>query len=689
MKKLLNFRYPFYTFLALLFGSVVARSLYAGDVESIVIVCACFLFAIVTSVCYKKILPLCLIVVFFFIGNGWYFLGESQFLGKEYNGENVVIGRVCDVSFVQTSSYSSLILENVSINGESAGNVRVFIYGDASSISVGDKVSFESELEREESYTLGVFNLTSYRNGVRYTASAGVNQITVVEGDMKIDEAFRLNVKNALLSSMSEENAHIAYAVLFGDKTMIDDNTYEIYRSSGIIHILTVSGLHVAFLAGAIYFFLKLFKANKYVIFGVLSVVLLCYCYLCSFSPSVVRATIMAIVLCLSSIARRPYDNLNSLAIAGFIIILFSPLSAVDVGFLMSFCSVLCIFLFTEPLTKCLSFVMPKSIASAMAVSLSAQIGILPFTSSFFSTFNFLSVFANIIILPFFSIVFPLLFVFAFLSSFMPFLSGVFIIFDYCFVFINSIASFFASTSLQIPLKPFSLSVSMFIILLLFSLSGYLVVKPFARLLIASILSFCLAFSIILPAFFKSNFSSISFVESYSGQMVVLTSKNGDCLYWGDDYYYQRFSSLNQNFEVDFYLGDDISLSQKQDWKNYGAKYFLTTVDNNEDDEIVLSDLPMQVGDFSVSFVKNCFLIEFDNLKVLIAQENVSQANLIDLLNEQNCDIIYLGDFVLQSKIENCDFVICNQKQEFSNYNLSNEGNFLINLETYRLGRLD
>lgn len=171
--------------------------------------------------------------------------------------------------------------------------------------------------------------------------------------------------------------------------------------------------------------------------------------------------------------------------------------------------------------------------------------------------------------------------------------------------------------------------------------------------------------------------------------MVVLTSKNGDCLYWGDDYYYQRFSSLNQNFEVDFYLGDDISLSQKQDWKNYGAKYFLTTVDNNEDDEIVLSDLPMQVGDFSVSFVKNCFLIEFDNLKVLIAQENVSQANLIDLLNEQNCDIIYLGDFVLQSKIENCDFVICNQKQEFSNYNLSNEGNFLINLETYRLGRLD
>ena len=689
MKKLLNFRYPFYTFLAFLFGCTIARSLYAGVVESIVIASACFLFVIVCSICYKKVLPLCLIVVFFFFGNGWFFLGESSFLAKEYSGENVVVGRVCDSSFMQTSSYSSLILENVSINGENASNVRVFIYGDASDISVGDTVSFAGEVEREESYTLGVFNLSCYRNGVRYSASASIGSVTIIEGDMKIDEAFRHSVKTSLLSSMSEENAYLAYAVLFGDKTMVDDNTYSIYQSSGILHLLTVSGLHVSFLAVAIFFCLKLFKANKYVNFVVVSMILLFYCYLCSFSPSVVRATIMTIIFALTSIIRRPYDSLNSLAIAGFVIVLFSPLSAVDTGFLMSFCSVLCVLLFAKPLTKFLAKVLPWSVASVMAVSISAQIGILPFISSFFSTFNFLSVFANLLIIPFFSLVFPVLFIFAFLSSFMPFLSGIFVLFNFCFNLINSVASFFASSSLQVPLKPFSLSISMFILLFIFSLSSFVVVKPLVRLFISSIICFALTLSVILPNILFTNISSIAFVESYNGQSVALSSKNGDCLYFGDDYYYKRLASLNQNFEVDYYLAENISSTQKDTWYDLGARFFLTSSGNEDDNEIVLSSLPKQVGSFLISFDNNCFTIEFDEKIVLIAGENVSQEDIIDLLNKQNYDIIYLGDFVLQESLFEKTIVVSNNLQEFSTYNLSSNGNFFIELSNSTFRRLD
>ena len=574
MKKLLNFRYPFYCFLALLFGIVIAKSLYAGDVESIVLVAISLTFATCLSFCYKKFIPLIMIFIMFFAGNGLFFLGVSMAEDKSFSGNVSVVGRVSDSSFVKEDNYCNLIVENVKINGESVKNLKLFVGGN-SEIEVGDTIAFESEVENVKLFNLGNFNSTYYRNNVGYAASVGTNDLTITKGNMKVDESFRAKVKESLLSNMSEENAYIAYAVLFGDKTMIDDNISDVYRNSGIVHILTVSGLHISFIVACIMLILKLCRSNKYITLIVISAILICYCYLCGFSPSVVRASIMAIVLCLSKICNRPYDSLNSLAIAGFIIVLTRPLSAVDIGFLMSFFCVTSILLLTKPISKLFEYFLPKKIASLIAVSISAQLGILPFVSSFFSTFNFLSVFANLLIIPLFSIIFPLLFVIAFLVALLPFISPIFVIFDFLFNVIYSIASFFANTTLQVPLKPFSFSISALIFVLIFVLSHILVIKPLLRFLFFSISTLVLTLFIVMPNLIYKDYTSISFVDSYSGQMIVFKSKNGDCLYYGDDYYYQTFSAMNINFDVDYYLSETISSQIEEKWKGYGARYLI------------------------------------------------------------------------------------------------------------------
>lgn len=643
MKKFLNFRYPFYCFLALLFGAVVAKGLYAGVVETIIIVGVALLFVAIMSVCYRKFLPLLMIIVFFFVGNGTFFLGMTSFDNKEYEGEVAVVGRVTDTLFTSEENYSNVLLEDVSIDGEKAKNVRLFVYGNGD-VEVGDILAFSSTVEAVKPFNLGVFNLTSYRNKIGYSSSANFSDIVITEGNMKIDEAFRSSVKEALLGNMNERNAYIAYAVLFGDQSGIDDEVDEVYRNSGIVHVLTVSGLHIAFIVGALMLLLKLFKGNKFLSLTIISIVLLFYCYLCGFTPSVVRATIMAIVLLLSRICNRPYDGLNSLAIAGFVIVCFSPLSTVDVGFLMSFFCVMFILLLAKPFTKLLSFVMPRKVASVMAVSISAQIGILPFTASFFSSFNFLSVFANLLVIPIFSIIFPALFVLAFLLSFMPFLGPVLVVFDYAFDLVFIIASFFSSTTLQVPLKPFSLSISTLIVIFFFTLSSFFVVKGIGRLLVCSSVAFMLVLSLIVPYLPTNNFTSVSFVESYSGQMIVLTSKDGGTLYYGDDYYYQTFSSQDRSYAVDYYLSESINLATADIWKDYGAEVLLSLdADSSDESQYSVSETPLQVGAFRVSYKEGAFIVEFDGKKVLIC-EKISTSSLFDLINEDSYDIIYLGD---------------------------------------------
>ena len=643
MKKFLNFRYPFYCFLALLFGAVVAKGLYAGVVETIIIVGVALLFVAIMSVCYRKFLPLLMIIVFFFVGNGTFFLGMTSFDNREYEGEVAVVGRVTDTLFTSEENYSNVLLEDVSIDGEKAKNVRLFIYGNGD-VEVGDILAFSSTVEAVKPFNLGVFNLTNYRNKIGYSSSANFSDIVITEGNMKIDEAFRSSVKEALLGNMNERNAYIAYAVLFGDQSGIDDEVDEVYRNSGIVHVLTVSGLHIAFIVGALMLLLKLFKDNKFLSLAIISIVLLFYCYLCGFTPSVVRATIMAIVLLLSRICNRPYDGLNSLAIAGFVIVCFSPLSTVDVGFLMSFFCVMFILLLAKPFTKLLSFVMPRKVASVMAVSISAQIGILPFTASFFSSFNFLSVFANLLVIPIFSIIFPALFVLAFLLSFMPFLGPVLIVFDYAFDLVFIIASFFSSTTLQVPLKPFSLSISTLIVIFFFTLSSFFVVKGIGRLLVCSCVAFMLVLSLIVPYLPTNNFTSVSFVESYSGEMIVLTSKDGGTLYYGDDYYYQTFSSQDRSYAVDYYLSESINLATADIWKDYGAEVLLSLdADSSDESQYSVSETPLQVGAFRVSYKEGAFIVEFDGKKVLIC-EKISTSSLFDLINEDSYDIIYLGD---------------------------------------------
>lgn len=158
--------------------------------------------------------------------------------------------------------------------------------------------------------------------------------------------------------------------------------------------------------------------------------------------------------------------------------------------------------------------------------------------------------------------------------------------------------------------------------------------------------------------------------------MIVFTSKEGDCLCYGDDYYYKTFSSLDQNYKVDFYLNEKLSLSDAAIWKDYGARVLLSpNADKADEDQVEVAAQPLQVGAFKVSYQQNAFIIEYDGQKILLAQ-NVENSALIDLINQNNYDIIFVGDNQLE--LPKSDAKIVSNFAQNGNLSFEDNGNFSI-----------
>ena len=149
--------------------------------------------------------------------------------------------------------------------------------------------------------------------------------------------------------------AGIMQAMIVGDRTGLDNEVREMYRSVGMFHILVVSGLHVSILAIAIEKLLKFFglavkrRSALTIIFIVLFTVLT------GAGVATVRAAIMGIALVMSGLLGYEGDTPTSMSIAAIVLLLFQPLYLFDVGFIYSFSVVLALSLGTPATDKALS----------------------------------------------------------------------------------------------------------------------------------------------------------------------------------------------------------------------------------------------------------------------------------------------------------------------------------------------
>ncbi len=136
---------------------------------------------------------------------------------------------------------------------------------------------------------------------------------------------------------LGDELGGLLAGMLVGDTSGIDSLTLTDFRDSGLSHIFSVSGLHFTLLTGAVYFLFQWFSSN-YRTASVLSLPFALFLMaFTGFSPTVVRAGVMTVLMLAARIIRRESDPLNSLGIAALVICGRNPCAAADAGLLMSF----------------------------------------------------------------------------------------------------------------------------------------------------------------------------------------------------------------------------------------------------------------------------------------------------------------------------------------------------------------
>lgn len=152
---------------------------------------------------------------------------------------------------------------------------------------------------------------------------------------------FRMSLKERLKKAMPEEEAGILCALLLGDRTELSETTQELYRQSGILHILSISSLHITILGMGLHRLLRRLGVPVWMAALGGSVFLLLYGTLTGFSVSACRAVGMYLIRMLGEILGRTYDMLTALGAMGALMVWRNPYYLENSGFLLSYASVL------------------------------------------------------------------------------------------------------------------------------------------------------------------------------------------------------------------------------------------------------------------------------------------------------------------------------------------------------------
>ena len=234
-------------------------------------------------------------------------------------------------------------------------------------------------------------------------------QILASENKNFFDESI-LKMRSFVLNSLRENIAHsdalgIAEALLIGFRTDLDQDLVQAYSNTGVVHIIAISGLHIAMIYGLILFFLQPFRNRAWIKWLKPLLVLLIiwgFTFIAGSAPSIMRSAVMFSFIIVGESFSKRINIYNNLSASAFVILLFNPFSLWDVGFLLSYAAVLSIVIFSKHINNWLIFSnkILKFIWQMCAVTLSAQILTLPLILFYFHQFPGLFLFSNLIVVP-------------------------------------------------------------------------------------------------------------------------------------------------------------------------------------------------------------------------------------------------------------------------------------------------
>ncbi len=433
--RLINPRLPFFLAVILVAGGALGGG--ANLTWLIAVSCAAVLAACLAFIFVRGARAFCAVALICFLAVSWAGYSKANVsLRTPPEGKVYIEGRVCG-PVVLNDERASLNLDGCEMETDEGnvplkGKVALYIdiedysqplnYGDVIKIPVSLSIPSPPDGPFQTNYRLIMFS-----RGVYYTAFSGEAPSVVEHKDdlLGVFQDMRNRLEDNIYAALPEEQAVLVSGMLLGSDEVYYSPYYQSFMDLGIVHIFSVSGLHVGIIAYALMFLIKRLGVSKKLGFLAVAFILLCYAAICGFSVSIIRAVIMFLIMLGSSCLLEGYDSLNSLSAACIVLVLLSPLSVYAAGFQLSFAACFGIALFGK-LFRC-DIPGLKGLAQTAQITVSAQIGTLPLLLNMEHRYPLISVLANVALVPYVSALLTYAFAASFLGLFIPD-AGIFLI---------------------------------------------------------------------------------------------------------------------------------------------------------------------------------------------------------------------------------------------------------------------
>lgn len=250
-----------------------------------------------------------------------------------------------------------------------------------------------------------------YRSiGIRYQLSCkGSEVIPQIESDISL---FRHTAKwqstlCAIVSAhTSPEVGQLTNALVWGDRTYMNEEIRDAFADSGAMHVLSVSGMHMAMIYSMLLLFLGPPGAGTYARrifrFACYAIAIVLYMGLTGACPAVVRSGLMILLYLLGKAMGWNTPIWNLLGFAAFVMLWINPFVWMNVGFQLSFLAMAGILFYAQPTIRYFSFknIILHRTWEITAVSIAAQIFILPVILRQFYQFPLTFIASSLVAMP-------------------------------------------------------------------------------------------------------------------------------------------------------------------------------------------------------------------------------------------------------------------------------------------------
>ena len=354
---------------------------------------------------FKVSAIVCLILVIIFTN---IFRVDSKFDGTETSFVGVVYK-------IKYSSDKTILY----IKEKSSERLVINYFDILENISIGDKIEVEGVLE--EPNNNDVFNLFNYKKYLYYNK---IHYQVVANSVVKIGNNSNVlyYIKNKFISRINKLPKAKEYVKTFllGDTSLIDGQILNSFRSNGISHLFSISGMHISLFASCILYILKRISYNNFYNYFIVINFLVFYMLLVGTLPSVVRSTIMYILFALNKVFNLKIKSIDILCILLIIMFLINPMYVYNVSFQYSYIISFSLILFNKNIQR-----HKNKIGKSLYISMLSFFVAFPITIYNYYKVNILGIFLNIVFIPFVSvIIFPLSivsFIFPFMSYILSF----------------------------------------------------------------------------------------------------------------------------------------------------------------------------------------------------------------------------------------------------------------------------